>query len=67
MAAQTRPPPLPPECSELNVMETAWQFMRDDGLFNRMFLDLDDIVDHCCHHWSRLVDQTSPIMSTGLR
>jgi hypothetical protein len=27
----------------------------------------DDIVDHCCHHWNRLIDQPWRIMSIGLR
>ena len=48
---------LPPKCPESNVMENVWQFMRDNGLSNRVFRDHDDIVDHCCQVWNRLVDQ----------
>ena len=59
--------PLPPKCPELNVMENVWQFMRDNGLSNRVFQAYDDIVDHCCHAWNRLVDQPWRIMSIGLR
>jgi hypothetical protein len=59
--------PLPPKCPELNVMENVWQFMRDNWLSNRIFQHHDDIVDHCCHHWNRLVDQPWRIMSIGLR
>jgi len=59
--------PLPAKCPELNVMENVWQFMRDNWLSNRVFRDHDDIVDHCCHHWNRLVDQPWRIMSIGMR
>ncbi|MFN6956239.1 MAG: transposase, partial [Acetobacteraceae bacterium] len=59
--------PLPPKCPELNVMENVWQFMRDNWLSNRVFRDHDDIVDHCCHHWNRLVAQSWRIMSIAMR
>jgi hypothetical protein len=59
--------PLPPSCTELNVMENVWQFMRDNWLSNRAFCDHDDIVAHCCHYWKCLVDQPWRIMSIGLR
>jgi hypothetical protein len=59
--------PLPPKCPELNVMENIWQFMRDNWLSNRVFQTCDDIVDHCCHAWNRLIGQPWRIMSIGLR
>jgi len=59
--------PLPAKCPELNVMENVWHFMRGNWLSNRIFLDHDDIVAHCCQHWKRLVDQPWRIMSIGLR
>ena len=59
--------PLPPRCPELNAMENGWQFMRDNWLSNRIFQSYEAIVDHCCHAWSRLVDQPWRIMSIGLR
>jgi transposase len=59
--------PLPPKCPELNSMENAWQFMRDNWLSNRIFQSYDDILDHCCHAWNKLVDQPWRIMSIGLR
>ena len=58
---------LPPKCPELNVMENVWQFMRDNWLSNRVFEDHDDIVDHCCDAWNRLIDQPWRIMSIGMR
>ena len=59
--------PLPPKCPELNPVENTWQFMRDNWLSNRVFPCYDDIVDHCCHAWNRLVEQPWTIMSIGLR
>ncbi len=59
--------PLPPKCPELNVMENIWQFMQDNWLSNGVFRDHDDIVDHCCHAWNRLISQAWRIMSIGLR
>jgi len=44
--------PLPPKSPELNVLENAWQFIRDNWISNRVFRDQDDMVDHCCHHWT---------------
>ena len=59
--------PLPPRCLELNPVENVWQFMRDNWLSNRIFKSCDDIVDHCCLAWNKLVDQPWRIMSIGLR
>jgi transposase len=59
--------PLPPKCPELNAAENVWQFMRDNWLSNRVFQSCDDIIDHCCEAWNKLVDQPWRIMSIGLR
>ena len=59
--------PLPSKCPELNPVENVWQFMRDNWLSNRIFESYDDILDHCCFAWNRLVDQPWRIMSIGLR
>ena len=59
--------PLPPKCPELNPVENVWQFMRNNWLSNRIFKSYDDIVDHCCHAWNKLVDQPWRVMSIGLR
>src|SRR5262245_50765747 len=48
---------LPPKCPELNPVENVWQYMRDNGLSNRIFKSYDDLVDHCCEAWNKLVDQ----------
>jgi transposase len=49
--------PLPAKCPELNPQENVWQFMRDNWLSNRVFKSYEDIVDHCCFAWNRLIDQ----------
>ena len=41
--------------------------MRDNWLANRVFNSHDDIVDHCCDAWNKLVDQPWKIMSIGHR
>lgn len=59
--------PLPPRAPELNPVENIWQFMRDNWLSNRVFNSYDDIVDHCCDAWRKLIDQPWHIMSIGRR
>jgi hypothetical protein len=59
--------PLPPCAPELNPVENVWQFIRDNWLGDRIFTSYDDIVDHCCRAWNRLIDQPWKIMSLGLR
>ena len=59
--------PLPPRSPELNPVENLWQFLRDNYLSNRVFTSYDDILDHCCNAWRKLVDQPWRIMSIGLR
>ena len=59
--------PLPAKCPELNPQENVWQFLRDNWLSNRVFTSYDNIVDHCCHAWNRLVEQPWKIISIGSR
>jgi transposase len=59
--------PLPPKCPELNPVENIWQFMRDNWLSNHIFETYDDIVDHCCDAWNKLIGQPERIMSIGCR
>ena len=71
---------LPAKCPELNPpygdckqsptgqrVENVWQFMRDNWLSNRVFTSYDNIIDHCCDAWNKLVDQPWHIMTTGRR
>ena len=59
--------PLPSKAPELNPMENAWQFIRDNWLSNRIFTSYEDILDHCCAAWNKLTDQPWRMMSIGLR
>jgi transposase len=58
---------LPSKCPELNPTENIWQFLRENWLSNRVFKSYDDIIDHCCDAWNRLVDQPWRVMSIGTR
>ena len=59
--------PLPAKCPELNPVENIWQFMRDNWLSNRTFESYNEIVDHCCDAWNKLIGQPGHIMSIGHR
>lgn len=59
--------PLPAHAPELNPVENIWQYMRDNWLSNRIFRSYDDILDHCCAAWNRLVDPPWTIISIGRR
>jgi DDE superfamily endonuclease len=56
---------LPPKCPELNPVENLWQFLRDNGLSNRVFPSYRAILDHCCYAWNKLVAQPWIIMSSA--
>ena len=58
---------LPAKCPELNPVENIWQFMRENWLSNRVFTSYDNIVDHCCEAWNKLIDQPWHIMTIGHR
>lgn len=58
---------LPPKCPELSPAENVWQFMRGNWLSNRIFKSCEDILDHCCFAWNKLIDQQWRIMSIDLR
>ena len=53
--------------TELNPVENLWQFLRDNWLSNRIFDNYDDIHEHCCEAWNKLIDQPRRIFSIGMR
>ena len=59
--------PLPAKCPELNPVENIWQFMRDNWLSNRIFEPYNEIVDHCCDSWNKMIGQSACIKSIGIR
>jgi transposase len=58
---------LPSKCPELNPVENIWQYMRENWLSNRIFASCEDIVDHCCSAWNKLIADTGRIRSIGYR
>ena len=59
--------PLPPKCPELNPVENIWQFLRDNWISNRIFASYENLLDHCCFAWNKLIDMPWKIMSIGPR
>lgn len=59
--------PIPSKSPELNPQENVWQFIRDNWLSNRVFGSYEEIVDHCCDAWNKLVEQPWRITSIGMR
>ena len=59
--------PIPSKSPELNPQENTWQYMRHNWLSNRVFETYDEIVDHCCDAWNKLVAQPGRITSIGRR
>jgi hypothetical protein len=59
--------PLPAKCPELNPVENIWQFMRENWLSNLIFETCEDILDHCCAAWNKLVSMPETITSIGTR
>jgi transposase len=55
------------KCPELNAIENIWQFIRENWLSNRVFHSGENVVDHCCDAWNKLIDRPWCIMSIGLR
>ncbi len=58
---------LPSRLPELNPVENIWQFLRANWLSNRVSSSHDDIVDHCCDAWNKLIAQPWKIISIGPR
>jgi len=57
----------PEKLYEFNPVENVWQFMRDNWLSNRVFTSHENIIDHCCEGWNKLIDQPWRIMTVGRR
>jgi hypothetical protein len=46
---------LPPHAPQSNPVERIWPYLRERHLSLRLFADLDDLIEGCCHAWNRLV------------
>jgi len=51
----------------LAMVGNIWQFMRDNWLSNHIFETCDEIADHCCDAWNKLIRQPARIKSIGMR
>ena len=54
---------LPPYSPELNPVEQVWHFLKQHFLSNRVFKNLDDILESCCNAWNRFIGEPSRIKS----
>jgi len=59
--------PIPAKCPELNPVENIWQYMRENWLSNMVFQSGEEILDHCCDAWNKLIAETGRINSIGYR
>jgi hypothetical protein len=59
--------PLPAKCPELNPQETSGSSCATTSSRTESSKSFDDIVDHCCDAWNKLIDQPWRIISIGLR
>jgi putative transposase len=57
--------PLHPKSPELNLIENAWQFLRQNKLSNRIFGDYEAIVTAACDAWNSLI--ADPVRITSIR
>ena len=46
---------LPSKSPELNPVENIWQFLNENWLSNRIFPSYNNILDHCCFAWNKLI------------
>ena len=58
---------LPSRAPELNPVENIWQYLRANWLSNRVFENVDAIIDAACEAWRKLIAQPETITSIGMR
>lgn len=58
---------LPSRSPELNSVENVWQYLRQNRLSNRVFPNLEAIIDAGCQAWNRLMAQPDTVRSIGWR
>jgi len=58
---------LPSRSPELNSVENVWQYLRQNWLSNRVFPNLEAIIDAGCQAWNRLMAQPDTVRSIGWR
>jgi DDE superfamily endonuclease len=58
---------LPSRAPELNPVENIWQYLRAKWPSNRVFENIDAIIDAACQAWRKLVAKPETITSIGMR
>ena len=58
---------LPSRAPELNPVENIWQYLRPNWLSNRVFENVDAIIEAPCEAWRKLIALTETITSIGMR
>jgi DDE superfamily endonuclease len=58
---------LPSRAPELNPVESIWQYLRANWLSNRVFENVDAIIDAACEARQKLMAKPETITSIGLR
>jgi hypothetical protein len=58
---------LPSRSPEMTSVENVWQYLRQNWLSNRVFPNLEAIIDAGCQAWNRLMAQPDTVRSIGWR
>ena len=58
---------LPSRAPELNPVENIWQYLRANWLSNRVFENVDAIIEAACEAWRKLIALPETITSIGMR
>ena len=58
---------LPPYAPELNGAENIWDYLRKNGLSNRLYDGYEHIVDACCRAWNAFVAKPALVTSVTNR
>jgi transposase len=58
---------LPPYSPELNPQENVWEFLKNTYLSNKVYRDLDHVIDACCSAWNQMTSETGRITSIATR
>lgn len=54
---------LPPYSPELNPIEQVWHFLKQHFLSNKVYKDLNEILDKCARAWNSFINEPSRVNS----
>lgn len=58
---------LPSYSPECNPHENVWEYLKNNFLSNKIFKNLQQVIDACCEAWSQLCSEEGRIRSIGTR